>query len=313
MPMVFGVDGCRSGWFFVGLDGCCAAFGLSPSFAALLEAATPEDLILIDIPIGLPSTEPRRCDAEARRVLGPRRASSVFSVPSRGALAARDYREACLINDRCLGRKLSKQSWAIGPKILEVDAILRGGGPGRARVREIHPEVCFWALNGGRAMAHNKKTAEGAAERLVVLEAAWPRSGDLARRAFEKHRRKGVALDDVLDALAAAVTGNGPEGKLVSLPGSPERDLYGLPMEIVFCAGWERAGLSAPEGGAGSQQASSRRSKDLRTIDFTLFHICGSSGDGGGESDTRMVWQLPPLRARGGGRCPAGQLSRRRR
>jgi len=41
----------------------------------------------IDIPIGLPESEPRWCDVEARSMIGPRR-SSVFPAPLRGLLGA---------------------------------------------------------------------------------------------------------------------------------------------------------------------------------------------------------------------------------
>jgi len=41
-------------------------------------------------------------------------------------------------------------------------------------------------------------------------------------------------LADLLDALAAAVTGLIGRKKLQTLPPSPERDPYGLPMEMVY-------------------------------------------------------------------------------
>ncbi len=40
--------------------------------------------------------------------------------------------------------------------------------------------------------------------------------------------------DDILDALAAAVTGLIGGTKLKTLPASPERDAQGLPMEMVY-------------------------------------------------------------------------------
>jgi hypothetical protein len=46
-------------------------------------------------------------------------------------------------------------------------------------LREVHPEVCFWALAGGRAMEHSKKTAAERRERLAVLMRYKPEAGVL--------------------------------------------------------------------------------------------------------------------------------------
>jgi predicted RNase H-like nuclease len=69
-----------------------------------------------------------------------------------------------------LGRSLSEQSWGICRKIREVDDLLLGKPGPRAEVREVHPEVCFWALAGRSPMKHNKKHKEGLGERLAVLQ-----------------------------------------------------------------------------------------------------------------------------------------------
>src|SRR2546422_11663063 len=101
MPLLLGVDGCPGGWCAVALEvgeGRPRAAGahVYRSFAEILAADAA--VICIDIPIGLLDVPgQRRCDVEARRLLGPRR-SSVFPPPSRRALAARSYREACDIN-----------------------------------------------------------------------------------------------------------------------------------------------------------------------------------------------------------------------
>src|SRR5215468_1247445 len=96
--------------------------------------------------------------AGVRPLLGARQ-SSVFSVPSRGAIAAEDYREACRI---ALGtseppRKVSKQLFMLAPKIREVDAVLRENTTLARRVFEVHPEVAFWRLNGKSALSEPKK------------------------------------------------------------------------------------------------------------------------------------------------------------
>jgi predicted RNase H-like nuclease len=77
------------------------------------------------MPIGLPERGPRACDLEARRLLGPGRASSVFPAPIRPVLVATSYDDACQIRLQVEGKKLSRQAWVIVPKIREVDDMLR--------------------------------------------------------------------------------------------------------------------------------------------------------------------------------------------
>ena len=228
-----GVDACRAGWFAVAIGSevhwRCSLHGT----IAELAAAYPEaELTLIDIPIGLPSMTKRRCDEEARRLLGRSRASSVFPVPCRAALAATHYREASAINKQMLGVNLSRQTWNILPKIRDVDVWLqRQGNP---RCRECHPELAFWALAGGRIMGHGKKTMEGREERLALLRIYFRSADALFAAALRAYPRKAVASDDIIDALALALTAWLSGGELSWVPQHPQFDGMGLPMEIVF-------------------------------------------------------------------------------
>src|SRR5262249_47805591 len=150
------------------------------SFRELLESYPDAASIGVDVPIGL-DDQPRACDVEARRLLGPGRASSVFRPPSRTALGAYlldegrlllpDYRTACALNLQACGVMLSKQAYGILPKIAEVDAAMTPDL--QEQVIEVHPEVAFWAL-ANHPMRHNKKSAEGFAERRTLLATAFP-------------------------------------------------------------------------------------------------------------------------------------------
>lgn len=75
--------------------------------------------------MGLPDAGPRECDQMARARLKHPRASSVFPTPIRPMLDAVTYAQACQIGETTDGRKLSKQTWAIVPKIKEVDQFIR--------------------------------------------------------------------------------------------------------------------------------------------------------------------------------------------
>ena len=73
---VAGVDGCRAGWVMVRRD--AAGRFAAPLVVAALDDLPETDMVVIDIPIGLPESGRRACDLEARALLGPRR-SSVFT------------------------------------------------------------------------------------------------------------------------------------------------------------------------------------------------------------------------------------------
>ena len=97
-----GVDGCPAGWIVafvrpVGHE--AASVRVLPRFADVLLAPESPAVVAVDMPIGLPERVGRggRVAENAVRPLLGGRQSSVFSVPSRAALAAIEYREACRI------------------------------------------------------------------------------------------------------------------------------------------------------------------------------------------------------------------------
>ena len=236
-----GVDGCPRGWFGVGLDGHGGyEVGVFNTFNELLDRYADAELVLVDIPIGLPEGEGGRdCDREARRRL-ERRRSSVFPTPTRqtvrqAAESPGEYRAACDVERRLTGKNISQQAFRIAPKIAQVDrALLERGANATPQVREVHPELCFWALNRNRPMMFNKKKAEGERERLDLLEGIEPQAKEIFNAACGMFLRKEVARDDIVDALALAVTGHRGHGRLRTVPDHPPVDAQGLPMEIVY-------------------------------------------------------------------------------
>lgn len=238
VPMDFiGVDGCRAGWFWIGLDTSGRQeIGIARTTEELAAIAQAAKLVLIDIPIGLRDSgaQARLCDLEARRVLGRARGSSVFPAPTRPALYARSYEEACEINLRSCGKRLSRQTWGIAEKIRSIDELLRSRPDLPPVVRECHPEVCFWSLNGKRPMSENKKQRAGRQARLAVLKRYFPEAESVVEAAARTYSRKEIAWDDIIDALALAVAAKLGYGRLRTLPASPEHDAFDLPMAIAF-------------------------------------------------------------------------------
>lgn len=253
-----GADGCKHGrWFAILID---AESRLTPALfddlTALLAACPHAERILIDVPIGLTAgrssrggvdiTAARACDVAARRVLG-RHGSRVFASPIRPVIAATDWASANTQSKSLAGWGLSKQAWAITPRIAATDAFMCGTASARNIIRECHPEICFWGLAGavpGGAIAHNKKTEAGFHARLAVLQPFMPggsSAADLVAECLRRWPRKAVARDDIVDALVAAMTAAGPPEELRTLPADPPRDARGLPMEMVYRVPTRRA------------------------------------------------------------------------
>lgn len=208
-------------------------FFVAKGFVEVLSRTQRCDLVCVDIPIGLSDgARPRQCDVLARRMLGGGRASSIFPPPVRPCLSVIDYREASQISFAYCGKKLSKQSFFIMPKIREVDRAM--SLELQQRVREIHPELSFWALAGGRPAKNNKKNLAGRNERISLLSPVFSNVQQLVAQA---RKPKQVAPDDILDALAAVWTaGQAMIGNARTLPENPEFDRTGLKMEILYPA-----------------------------------------------------------------------------
>jgi predicted RNase H-like nuclease len=229
-----GVDGCRKGWICVVRDlesGSLRSRAYVTARELIFQDPSP-NVFAIDVPIGLLDAGARPCDAEACRVLGPR-ASSVFSAPLRSMLRARSWEEACQIRVAIEQKRITKQAWGILPKIREIDELLADTtGVPRQIIREVHPEVCFWAWKG-EPMTFPKKTASGREERRVLIDEHFGSSAFPEVRCL--YRRDEVADDDILDAFAALRTAERIlSGDADRLPRNPACDARGIPMEMVF-------------------------------------------------------------------------------
>jgi predicted RNase H-like nuclease len=211
---VLGVDGCPGGWVGIRLqaDNSVVAF-CANNIAELVAVVGSVSVVAIDIPVGLPLTNSRDADDLARAVLGQRR-SSVFPKPPRQALEAETYADANAINRELLGKGLSKQSFNLAPKILEVDRWLPTTP---LRVVEVHPEVSFAKLYGA-PLPDSKKTWAGFQMRSQLLASGGiDLTGDLGLSGAR------VGADDVLDAAIAAWTAaRVANGNAECIPDPPE-------------------------------------------------------------------------------------------
>ena len=128
------------------------------------------------------------------------------------------------------------QAYNISQKIEEVDALMRRDPQAlQSRVREVHPELCFWALNGRQPILPNKKRLSGRHERWHVLRSVLPSLPEQPPHPRELPR--DCAVDDYIDALAAAWTAVCiARGSRDRIPHNPTLDDRGLRMEMWFPA-----------------------------------------------------------------------------
>ncbi|WP_062073682.1 DUF429 domain-containing protein [Demequina sediminicola] len=200
---VLGLDSCKGGWVVVAAnDEGVIDIGIAPDVGTAVDRGRERwgaSTVVIDIPIGLPDSSTRATERAARERLGPLR-SSVFDVPIRESVHAPTRLEADRISRARAGRGVGAQSFALSPKIIEVDTYVRELMPSDIDVREGHPEVSFAQLHGGPLDA-SKKTLKGALLRHSLLARAGlsvPLDAELTL--------KGTGFDDVFDAAVMAWT-----------------------------------------------------------------------------------------------------------
>lgn len=223
--ITIGLDGFSKGWVAVTIDGDRRSIDFIGDISWL--ATQRLTRAAIDIPIGLGDDGVRSCDQLARKKLSPH-GSRVFSGGRRWLW--QEFSDPDLANAEAVKRgqkKVSRQLWHLGPKIMEVDGFVREH---RDRdIREAHPELVFLRLNDNQALP-SKHTEQGLALRCRLLMANG--FSDLDDWLTVRRARTGAKRDDVLDACAVALaardcTGCVPEGE-------PLRDAQGLPMQIWF-------------------------------------------------------------------------------
>lgn len=220
-----GLDGYSKGWVAVVLDGDRQEISFHGDVAQALSRRF--DRAGIDIPIGMTDDGERDCDLLARMKLRPH-ASRVFTGARRWLwLEYSDPDKANKQAQRRGQKRVSRQLWHLGPKIMQVDAFVRAH---RALdIREVHPELVFLRLNGNKPLP-SKKSEDGDLLRRHLLKRqgfhdldAWlsgPRIGTGAKR------------DDVLDACAVAIAARDVAERIPEA--APPIDACRLPMQIWF-------------------------------------------------------------------------------
>lgn len=250
MPTLAGVDGCKAGWVAaIRRPGAGVSIEIVGRFEGLVDALPQDAVLAVDMPIGLPDAigrGGRGPETAVRPLLGARQ-SSVFSIPSRAAVYAETadfagldawydaHRRASAVARATSDppRAISIQAFGIFSKIREIDALLRRRPELRARIRESHPEVAFWRLNGGSPMELPKKikgrvNPAGMEERRALLAGCG-----LDRPLLDRPAPRGAGDDDVLDACAMLLVAERlAQGLARPFPDPPPVDSCGLTVAI---------------------------------------------------------------------------------
>jgi predicted RNase H-like nuclease len=219
-----GLDGFSRGWVAVTLDGDAHNISFHPDIDSALSG--PFDRAGIDIPIGMNGDGERACDQLAREKLRPY-ASRVFTGARRWLW--QEFSDPDQANREALRRgqkRVSRQLWHIGRKIMEVDAFVRAHPS--VDVCEVHPELVFLRLNGGIPLPPKKMEAGDALRRRLLRRDGFR---DIDRWLDGARIGTGAKRDDVLDACAVAIAAREPAGRL---PAEMSLDEFGLPMRICF-------------------------------------------------------------------------------
>ena len=220
-----GLDGFSKGWVAVLLDGDRREISFLCDIADALTVRF--DRLAIDIPMGMDDEGRRDCDRLAREELRPH-TSRVFTGARRWLWEEFDDPDKANIEALRRGQKrVSRQLWHLGPKIMQVDAFVRENPD--LDIREVHPELVFKRLNAGEPLPSKKSEAGMILRRQLLMREGFEEIDQWLTRS---RMGRGAKADDVLDACAAAMAARAPAGCVPQ--GAASMDAHGLPMQIWF-------------------------------------------------------------------------------
>lgn len=217
-----GLDACRGGWMGILMDdGHVVEQQVFARFSDPLDEWSP-DQAAVDIPIGLTNETDRFADVAARQYLTSvgGNTSTVFNAPPRIVIEAFeedfeiDFESATALARTVLKSKgITRQTFGIVKKIHEVRQFLRHHKDHGDSILEIHPEVCFHAVNW--APLPRKASCAGFTRRLQLL-----RDLQVGLDLCKFNALEGASVDDVLDAVVAAWTAQLRPTALTALDGT---------------------------------------------------------------------------------------------
>jgi len=224
---MIGVDGCQGQVMIAKIADNNVEIGLSPDLECLKDET---GLILMDVPLGCPtSIHDVRPEPQLRQLMKGK-ASSVFNVPALQTLELNSYDEANQLHRLIMSKGLSRQSYHLLTLIKMANTFVLNYP--HLNVHESFPELVFHRLND-QPLGTSKHNPEGRKERfnLLLHHAPYLESGLLS--AFKQFPTKQHS--DILDACALAYAGlliqkHGAE----TIPTHPMKNSQGIEMKVLI-------------------------------------------------------------------------------
>ncbi len=212
--MIAGVDGCHGGWVVAMRkdEATLPEIQIYETFGDVLENLHSYTIV-VDMPIGLANIREgkRKADVEAKSILTQvKRGGSVFYPPVKEVIERviekpelvsyneRNYEAVCAMSYELTNRKLSRQTFGILRKIVEINSVKT------KNIYEFHPEI-VWVKTCGARQLDYKKSGKGEEQRIKYLSQWLDIPQNDLRTLIADSRRgqcKDVSRDDIIDALA---------------------------------------------------------------------------------------------------------------
>jgi len=226
-----GVTTCPAGWLVIPgrLAGVTVvaeeAFTLR-TFMEVLDYRPKFDFACVNIPFGYPQfprRQYRRCDEEARELIGWPRMINVRPVPSRAALFAKSRTEAQDLEPWLTRNDLRRFKW-MREAAIEIQ-------PFHSRsFYSANADLSFQHMNGDEPLTTNPYHEEGQVERLELIRQKMPGLDDVVNRVPPQ----GAGLPHMFEAAAMLWSARRASGRAISrLPADPEWDDQGIRVELV--------------------------------------------------------------------------------
>jgi len=224
---MIGVDGCQGEVMIAKIVDNHVKIGLSPDLECLKDEM---GLILMDIPLGCPSSSNDLRPEPQLRQLMKGKASSVFNVPALQTWEAHSYDEANQMHRTIMNKGLSRQSYHLLPLIKLANTFILNYP--NLNVHESFPELVFQRLNQ-HPLNSSKHTIEGRKERYDLLLHHAP---SLESGLVTAQKRFPIKYhSDILDACALAygaylIHQRGGE----NVPRHPMKNSQGIEMKVMI-------------------------------------------------------------------------------
>jgi predicted RNase H-like nuclease len=224
---MIGIDGCKKGFMIARLEDSMLTFSIESDLTSLINE---KDLILIDVPLGCPSSLSQHRPEPLMRPYLKKRASSVFNVPALQCFDYTQYDEVNKKNREILNKGLSRQSFGIMPIIKKVnDFILEHP---YLNLHESHPELVFTWMK--RSICnYSKHTPEGIQERVDTLVSMLPSIKDELIKALLTYSKS--YHQDIVDSCALVICAYLIQKRgLITIPHDVQKNSQGIEMKILL-------------------------------------------------------------------------------